>query len=190
MSRLELLIELNSSKVDGSLTGGKKLMSSMVDEVVDEVDETEDRARVDNGDRGEGRGDCDCDVLLLLVKADEGGENMSSERVDDATVAAVAGGLGYATDNDELLVTVDDDSLLVAADAAADVVAVGDFLGDLLLAPPVTAASTSNFSFMSWMKWHRGPYGQKPFEWNVLQKSVLYFGWRVISLSSLIPCAN
>lgn len=69
-------------------------MSSMVDEVVDEVDETEDRGRVDRGDRGEGRGDCDCDVLLLLVKADEGGENMSSERVDDATVAAVAGGLG------------------------------------------------------------------------------------------------
>ena len=54
--------------------------------------------------------------------------------------------------------------------------------------PPL--ASRSNFSLMSWMKWQRGPYGQKPFEWNVLQKSVLYFGCRVTSFSSARPCAN
>lgn len=53
-----------------------------------------------------------------------------------------------------------------------------------------TLAFNSSLSFRSWIKWHLGPYGQKPFEWNVLQKSVLYLGWRVTSLSSFSPCAN
>lgn len=30
-----------------------------------------------------------------------------------------------------------------------------------------------------WMKWQRGPYGQKPVVWNVRQSSVLYFGCRI-----------
>ncbi len=41
-----------------------------------------------------------------------------------------------------------------------------------------------------WMKWQRGPYGQKPIVWNVLQSSVLYLGCRLSVLCSCIPCAN
>lgn len=41
-----------------------------------------------------------------------------------------------------------------------------------------------------WMKWHRGPYGQKPMVWKVRQSSVLYLGWRLRLRSSWMPWAN
>lgn len=41
-----------------------------------------------------------------------------------------------------------------------------------------------------WIKWHLGPYGQKPVVWKVRQNSVLYFGCLVRVLSSAMPCAN
>lgn len=45
-------------------------------------------------------------------------------------------------------------------------------------------------SSLLWIKWHLGPYGQKPVVWKVRQSSVLYFGCRWSVLSSLPPCAN
>lgn len=41
-----------------------------------------------------------------------------------------------------------------------------------------------------WMKWQRGPYGQKPTVWNVRHNSVLYLGCRARLRSSWPPCAN
>jgi hypothetical protein len=40
------------------------------------------------------------------------------------------------------------------------------------------------------MKWHRMPYGQKPVEWNVRHRSVLYFGCLDTVRSSATPWAN
>lgn len=38
-----------------------------------------------------------------------------------------------------------------------------------------------------WMKWQRGPYGQKPIVWKVRHSSVLYLGWRIRLRNSCIP---
>lgn len=41
-----------------------------------------------------------------------------------------------------------------------------------------------------WMKWHLGPYGQKPTVWKVRHSSVLYLGCLTRLRNSLYPCAN
>lgn len=56
--------------------------------------------------------------------------------------------------------------------------------------PPGEGGSRRRASSALCTKWHRGPYGQNPTEWNVRHSSVLYLGWRCKLRSSRIPCAN